>query len=56
MTPRKPTHNALTKAEAKHFTPQQVERSLLKALAPALETKSGRVDLGGCPPRCRVRG
>jgi hypothetical protein len=43
MTPRKPTHNALTKAEANRFTPQQVERSLLKALAPALAAKSGSV-------------
>ena len=43
MTPRKPTHNALTKAEAKRFTPQQVERSVLKALAPALEAKGGSV-------------
>ena len=33
--------NPLTKAQPKHFTPQQVERSLLKALAPALEAKSG---------------
>ena len=43
MIPRKPTHNALTKAEAKHFTPQQVERSLLKALVPALEARGGSV-------------
>ena len=43
MTPRKPTHNALTNAEAKHFTAQQVERSLLKALAPALEARGGSV-------------
>ena len=41
MTPRKSIHNALTKAEAKRFTAQQVERSLLKALAPALEAKGG---------------
>ena len=43
MTPRKSTHNALTKAEAKRFTPQQVERSLMKALAPALEARGGSV-------------
>ena len=43
MTPRKPTHNALTKAEANRFTPQQVERSLLKAFAPALEARGGSV-------------
>ena len=41
MTPRKSIHNALTKAEPKRFTPQEVEWSLLKALAPALEAKGG---------------
>jgi hypothetical protein len=30
-----------TKAEMKRLTPQQVERSLLKTLAPALEAKGG---------------
>ena len=41
MTPRKSTHNALTKAESRRFTSQQVERSVFKALAPALEAKGG---------------
>ena len=29
--------NQQSKAEPKHFTPQQVEQSVLKALAPALD-------------------
>ena len=32
-----------TEAEARRFTPKQVERSVLKALAPALEAKGGSV-------------
>ena len=35
--------NPLAKAEPKLFTPQQVEHSVLKALAPALEAKAGSV-------------
>jgi hypothetical protein len=33
--------NQQSKAEQKHFTPRQVEHSVLKALAPALEAKGG---------------
>ena len=33
--------NQQSKAEPKRFTPQQVEQSVLKALAPALEAKGG---------------
>jgi hypothetical protein len=43
MIPRKSIHNALTKAEPRRFTPQEVERSVLKALAPALEARGGSV-------------
>ncbi len=35
------TNNGNTKDEPKSFTPQEVERSLFKALAPALEAKGG---------------
>ena len=35
------TNNGNTKSEPKSFTPQEVERSVLKALAPALEAKGG---------------
>jgi len=35
------TNNGNTKDEPKIFTPQEVERSLFKALAPALEAKGG---------------
>ncbi len=35
------TNNGNTKDEQKIFTPQEVERSLFKALAPALEAKGG---------------
>ena len=35
------TKNQPTKAEAIRFTPQQVERSVFKALAPALVAKGG---------------
>lgn len=37
---RAPKHQQ-SKAEPKHYTPQQVEQSILKALAPALEAKGG---------------
>ena len=40
-TKTKKTKNQRTTAEAGRFTPKQVERSLLKANAPALETKGG---------------
>jgi hypothetical protein len=40
-TKTRKTKNEPTKAEAKRFTPQQVERSLLEILAPALEAKGG---------------
>ena len=33
--------NPLSKAQPKRFTAQQVERSVLKVLAPALEAKGG---------------
>ena len=33
--------NQHSKAESKRFTPQQVEHSVLRALAPALEAKGG---------------
>ena len=33
--------NQQSKAEPKHFTPQQVEQSILKAIAPALAAKGG---------------
>jgi hypothetical protein len=39
------TNNGNTKSEPKSFTPQEVERSVLRALAPALEAEffaSGR--------------
>jgi hypothetical protein len=42
-TKTKKTKNQRTTAEARRFTPQQVERSLFKALAPALEAKGGSV-------------
>ncbi len=42
-TKTKKTKNQQTTAEARRFTPQQVERSLFKALAPALEAKGGSV-------------
>ena len=35
------TNNGNTKGEPKSFTPQEDERSLFKALAPALEAKGG---------------
>ena len=35
------TNNGNTKGEPKSFTPQEVERSVLKALSPALEAKGG---------------
>jgi hypothetical protein len=35
------SNNQQSKVEPKRFTPQQVERSLFKALAPALEAKGG---------------
>ena len=35
------TNNGNTKGEPKSFTPQEVEHSLFKALAPALEAKGG---------------
>ena len=50
-TKTRKTNNGNTKGKPKSFTPQEVGRSLLKALAPALEARGGRVDLGGCPPK-----
>ena len=40
-TQTRKSKNQRTKVEAKRFTPQQVERSLFKAIAPALEAKGG---------------
>ena len=40
-TKTRKTNNGNTKGEPKSFTPQEVERSVLKALAPALEAKGG---------------
>ena len=40
-TTTRKTRNEGTKAEARRFTPRQVERSLFKALAPTLEAKGG---------------
>ena len=40
-TQTRKSNNQRTKAEAKRFTPQQVERSLMKTLAPALEANGG---------------
>ena len=37
------TNNGNTKGEPKSFTPQEVECSVLKALAPALEARGGSV-------------
>lgn len=42
-TKTRKTNNGNTKGEPKSFTPQEVERSLFKALAPALEAKGGSV-------------
>ena len=44
-TKTRKTNNGNTKGEPKSFTPQEVERSVLRALAPALEAEffaSGR--------------
>jgi hypothetical protein len=40
-TQTRKSENQRTKVEAKRFTSQQVERSVFKALAPALEAKGG---------------
>ena len=40
-TKTRKTNNGNTKGEPKSFTPQEVERSVLKALAPALEARGG---------------
>ena len=42
-TKTRKTNNGNTKGEPKSFTPQEVERSVLKALAPALEARGGSV-------------
>ena len=42
-TKTRKTNNGNTKGEPKSFTPQEVERSVLRALAPALEARGGSV-------------
>ena len=40
-TKTKKSKNQQSEVDPRHFTPQQVEHSVLKALAPALEAKGG---------------
>jgi hypothetical protein len=42
-TKTRKTNNGSTKGEPKSFSPQEVERSLFKALVPALEARAGSV-------------
>ena len=44
-TKTRKTNNGNTKGEPKSFTPQEVERSALKALAPALELSFTHISL-----------